>query len=173
MNTEKTRILWSHFHLYYNYSQLNSISTKHPLTPSIPQAISWVVQEHKSDKVSAFKDPRPNKSQTFRKKKKCFKTVGFLSWLLVNLIWLNDFGELIFSKPICCPCEQLTLECHKWYKRNTNKLLWELRGGKTEFPKGHLNGSSGMSRSLADIEGKGTVWHRSGKVPGLFCDFKF
>lgn len=106
-----------------------------------------------------------NKSYTRRKI--CIKQIGFLTWLLVNLIWLNDFGGLIFSKSICGAREQLTLESHKWYSVNTNKLLWLLRGGRKEFLKGHLKGSWGMSRSVTDLEGKGIARQ------GLCCEIRF
>lgn len=77
--------------LHNNYIQLNSISTKHLLSPSISQVICESTGRE-SDKVSAFKELMMNKSQAYRKIR--FKQTGFLNSLSVNLIWLNDFGEI-------------------------------------------------------------------------------
>lgn len=99
MNKGKARIIWIYFiwmTIIFHYA----ISTKHPLTPPMPQAICWVVQEDQAWIRQGF-CLVVNKSQTCRKI--CFKQIGFLNWLLVNLIWLNDFGELIVSKLISCP----------------------------------------------------------------------
>lgn len=64
-------------------------------------------------------------------KKNCFRHISFLNQLLVNLIWLNGFGEGIDLQKInLLPCEQLTLEYHngiKGIKRNTNKLILVMR----------------------------------------------